>query len=68
MEVLKEAQSKYGGTEIVNMEQGSQVISFTDVVLGTGAKLSMDCLDAGGWREDVFVERLWKTVNTSGST
>lgn len=32
---------------------------FTDVVLGQGCKLSMD--GRGAWRDNVFVERLWRS-------
>ena len=33
---------------------------FTDVVLARGCKLSMD--GRGAWRDNVFVERLWRSV------
>ena len=33
---------------------------FTDAVLGQGCKLSMD--GRGAWRDNVFVERLWRSV------
>jgi len=33
---------------------------FTHVVLGKGCKLSMD--GRGAWRDNVFVERLWRSV------
>jgi putative transposase len=35
-------------------------IEFTDVVLAHGCKLSMD--GRGAWRDNVFVERLWRSV------
>ena len=31
-----------------------------DVVLNSGAKLSMD--GRGAWRDNVFVERIWRSV------
>ena len=48
--------------EIVNTDQGSQFTAteFTDVVLGQGCQLSMD--GRGAWRDNVFVERLWRSV------
>ena len=46
----------------MNTDQGSQFIAtdFTDAVLNRGCKLSMD--GRGAWRDNVFVERLWRTV------
>ena len=61
-QVISEALGKYGKPEIVNTDQGSQFTAtdFTDVVLDAGCKLSMD--GRGAWRDDVFVERLWRTI------
>ena len=61
-EIMQEALAKYGTPEIVNTDQGSQFTAeeFTQVVLATGAKLSMD--GRGAWRDNVFVERLWRSV------
>jgi putative transposase len=59
---LEEAFAKYGLPEIVNTDQGSQFTStvFTDAVLGRGVALSMD--GRGSWRDNVFIERLWRSV------
>jgi len=48
--------------EIFNTDQGSQFTAeeFTSVVLARGCKLSMD--GRGAWRDNVFVERLWRSV------
>ena len=61
-EVIKQALARYGTPAIVNTDQGSQFTAteFTQVVLGAGCKLSMD--GRGAWRDNVFVERLWRTV------
>jgi len=61
-EVLSQALGRYGKPEIVNTDQGSQFTAtdFTDVVLQAGCKLSMD--GRGAWRDNVFVERLWRTI------
>jgi putative transposase len=61
-EALQEALNRYGPPEIVNTDQGSQFIAqeFVDVVHQAGSKLSMD--GKGAWRDNVFVERLWRTV------
>ena len=46
----------------MNTDQGSQftVEEFTRVVLAVDCKLSMD--GRGAWRDNVFVERLWRSV------
>jgi len=61
-EIIERAFARYGAPEIVNTDQGSQFTAteFTDVVLATGCKLSMD--GRGAWRDNVFVERLWRSV------
>jgi putative transposase len=61
-EIMQEALARYGTPEIVNTDQGSQFTAeeFTSIVLASGAKLSMD--GRGAWRDNVFVERLWRSV------
>ena len=61
-EVIEQALAKYGTPEIVNTDQGSQFTAeeFTGVVLAAGCRLSMD--GRGAWRDNVFVERLWRSV------
>ena len=61
-EVIKQALARYGTPAIVNTDQGSQFTAeeFTEVVLSAGCRLSMD--GRGAWRDNVFVERLWRTV------
>jgi putative transposase len=61
-EVIEQAFARWGTPEMVNTDQGSQFTAaeFTDVVLGQGCKLSMD--GRGAWRDNVFVERLWRSV------
>lgn len=62
VDVLKEAFSFFGAPEIVNTDQGSQFTAeeFIDAVKERGCKVSMD--GRGAWRDNVFVERLWKTI------
>jgi putative transposase len=61
-EVIEQALAQHGTPEIVNTDQGSQFTAeeFTSVVLAAGCKLSMD--GRGAWRDNVFVERLWRSV------
>jgi putative transposase len=63
VEALEEALAKYGKLEIFNTDQGSQFTSlaFTRVFIGNDiATISMD--GKGSWCDNVFVERLWRTV------
>jgi putative transposase len=62
VETLEEALAKHGGPEIFNTDQGSQFTgaAFTDVLINNGIKISMD--GKGAWRDNVFVERLWRSV------
>ena len=62
VEALEEAILKYGPPEIMNTDQGSQFTSsaFICVLEQNGIQISMD--GKGCWRDNVFVERLWKSV------
>jgi transposase InsO family protein len=53
---------KHGTPEIVNTDQGAQFTgeTFTDLLITNGIKISMD--GKGAWRDNVFVERLWRSV------
>jgi putative transposase len=62
-DVLQEAFNRHGTPEIVNTNQGSQFTAdeFVKAVEEWGGgRLSMD--GRGAWRGNVFVERLWKSV------
>ncbi len=62
VEAVEEAIARHGCPEIFNTDQGSQFTSFEFVSLlqGHGIRVSMD--GKGCWRDNVFVERLWKTI------
>jgi len=62
VDVLQKAFNRYGKPEIVNTDQGSQFTAteFVQAVKDQGCKLSMD--GRGAWRDNVFIERLWKSV------
>lgn len=62
IEALDEALARHGTPEIFNTDQGSQFTSadFTRVLADAGIAISMD--GKGAWRDNVFVERLWRTV------
>jgi putative transposase len=61
-EVIEQAFARWGTPQIVNTDQGAQFTAeeFTEVVLAQGCQLSMD--GRGAWRDNVFVERLWRSV------
>ena len=62
IEALEEALVKYGKPEIFNTDQGSQFTGqdFTGVLAKNTIAISMD--GKGAWRDNVFVERLWRSV------
>jgi len=62
IEAVEEALARYGSPEIFNTDQGSQFTSaaFTGLLLENGIAISMD--GRGAWRDNVFVERLWRSV------
>ena len=62
IEAVEEALKKHGKPEIFNTDQGSQFTShaFTQVLLDQDIAISMD--GQGAWRDNVFVERLWRSV------
>jgi len=62
VEILLEAFARNGAPEIVNTDQGSQFTDtdFAAAVKNRGCQLSMD--GRGAWRDNVFVERLWRSV------
>ena len=62
VEALQEALTRYGAPEIFNTDQGAQFTAedFTAVLLAQGVQVSMD--GKGRWVDNVFVERLWRSV------
>jgi len=62
LEAVEEALARHGRPDIFNTDQGSQFTcgDFTSLLLNSGIAISMD--GKGSWRDNVFVERLWRTV------
>jgi len=62
IDALEEAIQTYGSPEIFNTDQGSQFTSeeFTGVLKANDIAISMD--GKGRWVDNVFVERLWRSV------
>jgi len=62
LEAVEEALARYGKPDIFNTDQGSQFTgaAFTGLLADNGIAISMD--GRGAWRDNVFVERLWRSV------
>jgi len=62
VEAVEEALARYGAPEILNTDQGSQFTgeAFTSLLSSNGIAISMD--GKGAWRDNVFIERLWRSV------
>jgi putative transposase len=62
VEALEDALARHGKPEIFNTDQGSQFtgVAFTGVLIKNAIAISMD--GKGAWRDNVFVERLWRSV------
>jgi putative transposase len=62
IEAVQEALANYGTPDIFNTDQGCQFTSqeFARLLKDHGIQISMD--GTGCWRDNVFVERLWRSV------
>ena len=62
VEIVEQAIHPFGTPEIVNTDQGSQftALKFVEAITTRNIKLSMD--GRGAWRDNVFVERFWRTI------
>ena len=62
VEALEDALTRYGPPEIFKTDQGAQFTStaFTTVLKTHAVAISMD--GKGRWVDNVFVERLWRSV------
>jgi putative transposase len=62
IEAGSEALARHGKPDIFNTDQGSQFTStgFTGLLIDNAIAISMD--GRGAWRDNVFVERLWRSV------
>ena len=62
LEALSEALAWYGPPEILNTDQGSQFTSVAFLTALQDAKIAISMDGKGAWRDNVFVERLWRTI------
>lgn len=62
LDAVREALHRQGYPAIVNTDQGCRFTSgeFTGLLKAHDIRISMD--GKGSWRDNVFVERLWKSV------
>ena len=62
LDTVEEALARHGKPEMFNTDQGSQFTStaFTGLLLDNTIAICMD--GRGAWRDNVFVERLWRSV------
>ena len=62
LDAVQAAIAEYGRPEIFNTDQGCQFTSleFTGLLKDHGIQISMD--GRGCWRDNVFVERLWRSL------
>ena len=62
VETLEDALARHGRPDIFNTDQGSQFTgsAFTGMLTNHDIAISMD--GKGAWRDNVFVERLWRSV------
>jgi putative transposase len=62
LDAVEEALAKHGRPAIFNTDQGSQFTSaaFTGLLLENKIDISMD--GRGAWRDNVFVEQVWRSV------
>ena len=67
VEALEEALESHGCPEIFNTDQGCQFTShlWTDILKAHDIRISMD--GKGRWMDNVFIERLWRSLSTSAS-
>ncbi len=62
IEALEEALARHGRPDIFNTDQGSQFTSIDFIKVLTAAEIAISMDGRGAWRDNIFVERLWRTV------
>ena len=62
LEALSDALARYGPPEIMNTDQGSQFTSGAFIQALQTAQIAISMDGKGAWRDNVVVERLWRTI------
>lgn len=59
---MAEALARYGKPDIFNSDQGWQFTSIDFITMLKDAEIAISMDGKGAWRDNVFVERLWRTI------
>src|SRR5690606_7739650 len=59
---LEEARARWGRPEIFNTDQGSQFTSFAFASMLRDAEVRISMDGRGRWMDNVFIERLWRSL------
>ncbi len=62
IETVEEALRRFGKPEIFNTDQGSQFTGHKFIKLLKSNEIAISMDGKGCWRDNVFVERLWKSI------
>jgi putative transposase len=62
IEAVEEALARHGKPDIFNTDQGSQFTSIAFIKMLKDAEIAISMDGKGAWRDNVFVERLWRTI------
>ena len=62
IEAVEEALARNGKPDIFNTDQGSQFTSIDFIKVLKDAEIAISMDGKGAWRDNVFVERLWRTI------
>jgi putative transposase len=62
LEALNNALEQYGIPEIINSDQGCQFTSALWIETLVQHKISISMDGKGRWADNVYVERLWRTI------
>ncbi len=62
VEALRDALARHGPPEILTTDQGSQFTSVAFLTAAQEAQIAMSMDGKGAWRDNVVVERLWRTI------
>ena len=62
VETLRDALAWHGTPEIMNTDQGSQFTSVAFLTALQDAQIAISMDGKGAWRDNVVVERLWRTI------
>jgi putative transposase len=62
IEAVEEALARHSKPDIFNTDQGSQFPSIDFIAVLKKAEIAISMNGKGAWRDNVFVERLWRSI------